>query len=338
MFETSRARRRLRPRLRLRPRPRSRMKAQQEERPPRSFQKTKLMTSVVLFLLTLSWLPQSGNAQQPLLRRVSKKQHQKHRPQPSKCIESESELLGAIREYYAQGLSNKRDSPSAQTYGWSIQKWCLSSDVLEKWGGSDDTTSEENISMVVKDIVDTHDDDGIEDLEANDWTSDWSQSTTNTRCMDLCASAAEEENVSGNDHVEEERNDDQVGYDSYVEGTGTNTKDQEDPSSDSDTRNPRNSTTTSMLVRLIPLKLVVVLSLMCLTLGIRQMCLSVDADSGCCCCCKWINSLFGSRYASYEGIDPSDVSDHQKGVEFELLQLAASGEVGSDDTEVVVIS
>jgi hypothetical protein len=80
--------------------------------------------------------------------------------------------------------------------------------------------------------------------------------------------------------------------------------------------NGENNTTTSMLVRLIPIKLVVVLLIMILVIAFRQIAISVD-----------------SRYAPYEGINPTDVdlSDHQKTVEFELLQLAASN--GDDDND-----
>jgi len=80
--------------------------------------------------------------------------------------------------------------------------------------------------------------------------------------------------------------------------------------------NGENNTTTSMLVRLIPIKLVAVLLIMILVIAFRQIAISVD-----------------SRYAPYEGINPTDVdlSDHQKTVEFELLQLAASN--GDDDDD-----
>jgi len=91
----------------------------------------------------------------------------------------------------------------------------------------------------------------------------------------------------------------------------------------------RNSTTTSMLVRLIPVKLLMVLLMVGLVIAVRQMALSADDDT--LRCCNFTSLLGGSRYAPYEGIDPTDVSDHQKSVEVELLQLAASA--GDDDSE-----
>eukprot|EP00534_Pseudo-nitzschia_fraudulenta_P008587 CAMPEP_0201149846 /NCGR_PEP_ID=MMETSP0851-20130426/11074_1 /ASSEMBLY_ACC=CAM_ASM_000631 /TAXON_ID=183588 /ORGANISM="Pseudo-nitzschia fraudulenta, Strain WWA7" /LENGTH=361 /DNA_ID=CAMNT_0047426335 /DNA_START=337 /DNA_END=1422 /DNA_ORIENTATION=- len=99
----------------------------------------------------------------------------------------------------------------------------------------------------------------------------------------------------------------------------------------------RNKSTTGMLIRLIPVKLVALLSLMCLVLGIRQMCLSPDII-GNCSCCKLGCSIFGlssDGYASYEGIDPSDITEHEKVVEFELLQLAESGDM-DHDIDVVI--
>mmetsp|Transcript_10158 Transcript_10158/g.10874 ORF Transcript_10158/g.10874 Transcript_10158/m.10874 type:complete len:207 (+) Transcript_10158:128-748(+) len=89
----------------------------------------------------------------------------------------------------------------------------------------------------------------------------------------------------------------------------------------------RNSNTTSMLVRLIPVKLLVVLLMMGLVIAVRQMAVSAEDDT--LRCCKCTSLLGGSRYAPYEGIDPTDVSDHQKSVEVELLQLSAS--TGDDD-------
>ena len=87
----------------------------------------------------------------------------------------------------------------------------------------------------------------------------------------------------------------------------------------------RNKTTSGMLIRLIPVKLLALLSFMCLVLGLRQMFLSSDGDN----CCSKLSASLGFRsggHAAYQGIDPSDVLDHQKSVEFELLQLAASGD------------
>jgi len=98
----------------------------------------------------------------------------------------------------------------------------------------------------------------------------------------------------------------------------------------------RNKTTTGMLIRLIPVKLVALLSFMCLVLGVRQMFMSPDGDSR--CCCKLGCSFFGfgsGGHASYQGIDPSDVSDHQKVVDLELLQLSASGDMESEFDVVI---
>ena len=88
-----------------------------------------------------------------------------------------------------------------------------------------------------------------------------------------------------------------------------------------------------MLIRLIPLKLCALLAFMCLLLGLRQMILNSDRDH----CCGKIGALLGFRsggQVAYQGIDPSDVEACQKSVEFELLQLAASGDDGFQDEDL----
>ena len=92
----------------------------------------------------------------------------------------------------------------------------------------------------------------------------------------------------------------------------------------------RNKTTTAMLLRLIPIKLCVLLAFMCLVLGIRQMILNSDRDH----CCGKFGAILGFQsggHVAYQGIDPSDVEESQKSVEFELLQLAASGDAFEDE-------
>ncbi len=92
----------------------------------------------------------------------------------------------------------------------------------------------------------------------------------------------------------------------------------------------RNKTTTAMLIRLIPIKLCALLAFMCLVLGIRQMILNSDRDH----CCGRFGAILGFQtggHVAYQGIDPSDVEESQKSVEFELLQLAASGDAFEDE-------
>jgi hypothetical protein len=304
------------------------------------------MTSV-LFLLTLLWLPHPGSAQRPRL-------------QPTACIETGSELLNAIRDYYGYGLSEEfeYDSPAAQTYGWPIDSWCVSNDVEEKLSMREESPLNEHVSAAVHNMIAVHDDDASSTLDTNDLISDWSWSFTGKTCLDLCSDlndvpsfstttnsfSSNEENVKNYDTEGGEEKDQALlgdsASDSYEDAIN-NTENQESPQSSSQSSGSRNKTTTGMLFRLIPVKLVVVLSLMCLVLGVRQIFLSAEGHNGYCCCCKLGCSLFGfgsGGYATYEGIDPSDVSDHQKSVEFELLQLGASGDVDGDVEADVVIS
>jgi hypothetical protein len=305
----------------------------------------------VLFLVTLLWLPQPGTAEQPT-------GEEPPRLRPTACIETGSELLNAIRDFYGDGLSHDHEygSSAAQTYGWPIDSWCVSSDVEDKLLREESPLNEQ-LSVSVHNVIAIHDDDEFDAPAANDLISDWTVSFSGQTCLDLCFALndgssfsastnsfpSDEENVTNYyDTKGGEENQDQgllgdSASDPYEDAT-LNTEYQKS----SQSSGSRNTTTTGMLFRLIPMKLVCVLSLMCLVLGVRQMLLSAEDGNGYCCCCKLGCSLFGGfgsgGYATYEGIDPSDVEDHQKSVEFELLQLAASGDLDADVEADVVIS
>ena len=314
--------------------------------------KTTTMASV-LFLVTLLWLPQPGTAEWP--------NGEPPRLQPTACIERGSELLNAIRDYYGGRFSYEHEvgSSAARTYGWPIDSWCVSSDVEDKLM-RDESPLNEHLSAAVHNTIALHDDDEFVTPDANQLISDWSLSFAGQTCLDLCFALndgssfsattnsfpSDKENVTNYDTKGGEEKQDQgllgdSASDSYEDAIN-NTEYQESPHSSSQSSGSRNTTTTGMLFRLIPMKLVCVLSLMCLVLGVRQMFLSAEDGNGYCCCCKLGCSLFGflgsGGYATYEGIDPSDVEDHQKSVEFELLQLAASGDVDVDVEAHVVIS
>lgn len=335
---------------------------------------------------------------------------------PTSCLETGPQLLQAIRDYYAGGVSMESQSSAAQTYGWPIASWCLSPGVANKLE-KDPSPLQGHLASAVERIVNVHmNDDVISTLEADDLMAGWDVSRSSATCVALCSEEDDDDDDDaspnppyvGNNETQVEYEDDEEGQapaedsasDSYASNTEEEDEDEqgrfppgetesesytyntegeeevdqgrfppEDNASESYTYNTeeedeqdhalpvdsasqsyadpsdimdndeeiiysgsssaRNKTTTGMLIRLIPVKLLVVLSLMCVFLGMRQMVLSAESDGyHFCCCCKQGLFGFGSRggYANYEGIDPSDVSDHQKSVEFELLQLAASGE------------
>lgn len=314
--------------------------------------KNKIMS--VLFLLTMMCLPRFGSAQRP--RRLQQQQFQQMKIEnaeeyeeilPASCIETGSDLLQAIRDFYQGTISSTYTSSAARTYGWPMDSWCVSSEVKQKLNSDDESPLRQYVFTAIEHVADIHDDDFLSVPDSDVMISHWILSASGSPCTDICSSidttvsfsnfknsSSSLGEIAANQNNEEK--DEATPGDDADSPNNTNNKEMDFSTSYS--RGSRNKTTTAMLIRLIPVKLVCILSLMCLFLGVRQMFLSVERDNGA-CCCKFGCSLLGfgtGVYASYEGIDPSDVSDHQKVVEFELLQLAASGD--EDDEVDIVIS
>eukprot|EP00535_Pseudo-nitzschia_heimii_P006566 CAMPEP_0197177378 /NCGR_PEP_ID=MMETSP1423-20130617/3001_1 /TAXON_ID=476441 /ORGANISM="Pseudo-nitzschia heimii, Strain UNC1101" /LENGTH=333 /DNA_ID=CAMNT_0042626915 /DNA_START=191 /DNA_END=1192 /DNA_ORIENTATION=+ len=315
----------------------------------------KSTISPLLLLLTIMWLPQFGSAHRP--RRLQQQQQQQRQfqriiteesevytdLQPTSCIETSNELLNAIPDFYNLRESSEYDSSAAQTYGWPIESWCVSADVEHKLKSGDEAPLIQHIVTVFEHVDDTHDDDSLSLPDPNIIITHWVLSASGTPCVDVCSDAngttsfpnsktlpSAGEETMAKQNIDE----DQVlleGNASESYSTAPNSiKNLETTNSTLHSSGSRKKTTTAMLTRLIPVKLVCILSLMCLFLGVRQMFLSVERENGACCCKLGIFGFITGGVVSYEGIDPSDVGDHQKVVEFELLQLAASGELDAD--------
>ena len=245
--------------------------------------------------------------------------------EPSSCILDGSELLNAVRDYYTwcDGREDcESHSYSAKTYGFPISHWCLSDPVLTKLYIPDGALRNhlaDALANIIKDRDAKHqptttpvDPDPIE--YANDWNAH------SELCLDVCSGIQEDNTL--NELSEGE---------TFAQTPTTSSS------------HSRSKTTTDILLRLIPLKLMALLALMCLALGIRQMVLNSQVESDFCycwcfrkrnCCSFFCGSSRGGTIA-YEGIDPSDVSDHQKSVEFELLQLANDNSMDNMENELM---
>ena len=269
--------------------------------------------------------------------------------EPSECLESGEQLLRALKDYYSLEHSND----AAQSYGWPIQTWCVNDwiqELLQKGPLG------EGVQDVLEGISISSDNNVV---AAGDLISGWIGTAPNQLCLELCA---EEENPTGtvnptNTFTSDGTGSSTLGFeedsynlyntknvDNYNENIDNSYTEEEEPVSYEPAIDASNSaehvpntiqkektTTTGMLFRLIPIKLVAILSLMCFVLGLRQMFLHSDGDN---CCSKMGNWMgFSSGGHTYQGIDPSDLADQQKSVDFEMLQLAASGD-GDLDLDV----
>lgn len=281
--------------------------------------------------------------------------------EPTECVEYGKDLLQAVGNYYQGGTRNEYDSYAAQNLGWPIESWCISDYFYE---GLNDGPLGENVSNLLHQIRSNHnDDDAIASLEVEDLIEEWIASMDDGSCSEVCdygtststshpsgsstlpisggsptltpeittensfdyyyGDTKEPQDLRGPSSNNQEEKSINMEYNSEEQQVQYNVDEWNAANEEPDTiyKESHNQSTTGMLFRLIPVKLVAVLSLMCLVLGLRQFFLNSDGDS---CCSKIGSKLgFGSEIA-YQGIDPSD--SHQKSVDFEMLQLAASGD------------
>jgi len=245
--------------------------------------------------------------------------------EPSSCISGGSELLNAVRDYYTNIWCDgqegcESDSYSAKTYGFPISDWCLSDPVLAKLDIPDGAL-QNHLADALAFIIEFRNAKPTMtpvDPDPNAYANDWN--AHHEHCLDVCSGIQEDNTL--NELSEGE---------TFAETATTSSS------------HSRSKTTTDILLRLIPLKLMALLALMCLALGIRQMVLNSQVESDFCycwcfrkrnCCSFFCGSSRGGTIA-YEGIDPSDVSDHQKSVEFELLQLANDNSMDNMENELM---
>jgi len=281
--------------------------------------------------------------------------------EPTQCVEYGEDLLRAVRNYYHGGTRNEYDSNAAQILGWPIENWCISDYFYD---GLNDGRLGDNVVNLLQEIRNNHNtDDAIASLEVEDLIEEWISNMDDESCSEVCeygsSTSTSTSNPSGSSTVggpwgSSTLAPDATTKNSFDNSDMKNAQDLRGPSSNNQAENSinmeytseeqqvqynveewnaaneepdtiykesQNQSTTSMLVRLIPVKLVAVLFLMCLVLGLRQVFLNSDGDS----CCSKIGSKFGfGSDIAYQGIDPSD--SHQKSVDFEMLQLASSGD------------
>ena len=189
---------------RFRPRPLSQTRGDKEERgrcriksSPRLCKSTVVS---VFFLLMTMWLPQFGSAHRPRglreqqqhqqFQRITTEESEEYEDiQPTSCIETASELLNAIRDFYHLRESFEYDSSAAQTYGWPIEGWCVSSEVEQKLKSGDESPLTQDVVTAIENIVDTHDDDSFSLPDPNILITHWILSGSGSPCVDVCSDA-----------------------------------------------------------------------------------------------------------------------------------------------------